>query len=283
MHASKEGQVQQEALEVQGRCGRRVRGLRTRRGERTRDYYSNRLSAPSYTHTQTMPQCMSNSLALECCLVLLGSAVLQYEHVTMTQGSSEVNFRRLGVQRIGSDEEDQPEEAKATEITAFKQEGPSRCFYACVFGQSCKTLYVCNCQCRLLNRRRRPSKGSGSPCCSGPIESRSFRAPSRTTNPALKMRRKPRSRSPAHAVTKAIQIFYAFQLLRLMRCNNVLHNIVKIACLMLLRSMTSLECAIDILHSEYEKVATIRAQSSSRKLNKTEETELRDCKVGLLY
>ena len=48
------------------------------------------------------------------------------------------------------------------------------------------------------------------------------------------------------------------------------------------RSHTALESAVELLHSEYEKVESLRAEIPSRELSATEETELHDCKVFLL-
>ena len=73
----------------------------------------------------------------------------------MTQGSTETTFRRLGVQRIGSedDEDDDAKKPRATEITAFKQEGPIVCYtLACLAADhalspcgklsDCPTMYI---------------------------------------------------------------------------------------------------------------------------------------------
>ena len=71
----------------------------------------------------------------------------------MTQGTSDVSFRRLGVQRVASDDDGEGDDAKpggnATEVTAFNQEGLIVCFtLVCLADdakfhlESCPVMYI---------------------------------------------------------------------------------------------------------------------------------------------
>ena len=156
--------------------------------------------------------------------------------------------------------------------------------------ESCPTVQPCIYD--RLSRRRKPSKSSASPCCSVPQESQLSRATSWPTNPKSP---KPRARvavssrrsiSPSPAVSKTILrspvcvCVFSFALSQTNALCNTLHiNTDTQPMCVLLRCNSSLEAAIDILHTEYEKVESIRAEIGSRKLTQAEETELRDCKV----